>query len=76
MSYDFFQKVDPQSKKLYMPQLVEHRVQMHDDRLDLMGLSQPKELSYLNIASDKRDFPASGKSDVTVLVSLSRRVSV
>ena len=55
---------------------MEHRVLLQDDRLDLMGLSEPKETSYFNIGNDVRVFPAKAKGELSVAILLSRKVFI
>lgn len=56
---NLFHKIDLQNKLLFLAKLKEHRVEMYDDRLNLMGLSKPKELQYFNTEENLKIFPIS-----------------
>lgn len=79
LNLNFFHKVDLQNSRNYLLKLVEHKIFLQDDVLNLMGLSEPREVSYFNFDTDMKVlpvFPAKAKGEISVSITLSRKVFI
>jgi len=56
--------------------LIENRVELHDDRINLLGMTEPKKLSYLNLSDKVTYYDVHNNSHFTVFFSLSKTVVI
>ena len=71
-----FESINSTSPRWQYFSLNEHRVELYDDRINLMGLSEPKELNYFNAGETVRDVGSANGADHTVSISLSPKVLI
>ena len=68
-------KIDLEKPQSKVYTLEEHRTELQDDSINFMGLTEPKEINYLNFAEVVRDVYADS-DPLVVAVFLSQKVTI
>ena len=71
-----FDKIEAASTKNLILSVNEQRVELYDDRINLMGLSEPKEINYFNVDSTIREGFKQFGADIEVSIVLSPKVFI
>ena len=70
-------KLDLEKNQTKLLELEEYRTELYDDNINFMGLSEPKQIDYLNFAENARDYPmASSGAPISVVISLGQKATI